>query len=997
MFAVISGAVSKINHMGPAPFQPPAGFLTRRPLCMTALSAIVAAGAVVVPGTSSAQTPAPQTAQAQATEEIVVTGSRVITNGFEAPTPVSVVGAEAIEAAARPDLADFVNTLPAVNGSFTTQSQVQNLSNGRGGINAISLHGLGVARTLVLLNGHRSVDSTADGYVDVSAFPQGLVSRVDVVTGGASAAYGSDAVGGVVNFILDTKYVGIKGEVSGGVSSRGDDRNWKIGLTGGHAFAGGRGHFLWSIEASHGDGIPDYAKARDWSSYGQTAIANPAYGTGTGQSTSVPQYLHVYNGGPVQVLPGGIITAGPLKGIIFGPGGTPRNFNYGSITAGIVTAGGDWQTQKQYQNATIDPPQTRRNAFLRASYDVTDDINVYAETSWADNYEANGIAAEFYAGNLVLSASNPFLPASVAAQAAALKVTQFNMGTFLVDVYGPANASGYNYGVPGLVGLQRRITNRYLFGANGKFDAMDISWDWDAFFQHGKTRSSERSANNVNAANFTRALDAVTGPNGSIMCRSTLTNPTNGCVPYNIFGIGVASSAALNYVTGTSYRGQDIGQNAAGLTLNAKPFDTWAGPVGFATGIEWRNQSVAGITDAVSKAIGWFNSSYQPTNGKYNVKEAFIEFLVPLARDTSWAQSFDVDVAGRVTDYSNSGTVETWKIGPTWTPIDDIRFRGGISRDVRAPNLGELYAGGSNSASAGAGLLDPFATGSLPGTAATGSQNLNGVGNPLLKPETAISKGIGVVVEPRFWPGFSASVDYWNVKMNGAIGTLTAQDILNQCFLGKTQLCSGVTRPPVSPVLTVAVANYNIAQSYYRGFDFEAGYLLHLDEVSPDWGGTLSTRFLGSLFLTSRTDNGITPVIELVGGNLVRKFKWSNTVTYSNDPFTLVVQLRGFSSGVTNTAWVQCTSGCPVSSTTHQTIDNMALRGELDFDTTLTYKITEQVSAFFSMQNALDKDPPAQMTGVTGNDTILGLQPTIPKGIYGVVGRNFRAGVRFKM
>ncbi|MHB1204387.1 MAG: TonB-dependent receptor plug domain-containing protein [Rhodospirillaceae bacterium] len=974
------------------------GHLAKQLLSMTALSGMVAAGAVtILAGPAFAQAPPAQQASSEKVEEIVVTGSRVITNGFEAPTPVSVVASEAIEAAARPDLADFVNTLPAVNGSFTTQSQTQNLSNGRGGINAISLHGLGVSRTLVLLNGHRSVESTADGYVDVSAFPQGLVSRVDVVTGGASAAYGSDAVGGVVNFILDTKYEGIKGEVSGGVSARGDDRNWKIDLTGGHAFGGGRGHFLWSIEAQHGDGIPDYAKARDWSSYGQTAIANPAYGTGAGQSTSVPRFLHVHNGGPDQVLPGGIITSGPLKGIIFGPGGTPRNFNYGSITAGIVTAGGDWATQKQYQNATIDPPLTRRNAYARLSYDVSDDVTVFGEASWADNFEANGIAGEFYAGNLVLSASNPFLPASVAAQAAALKVTQFNMGTFLVDAYGAANPSAYNYGVPGLAGLQRRITNRYTFGANGKFDAMDTNWDWDAFFQYGKTRSAERSINNVNVANFTRALDAVQGPNGSIVCRSTLTNPTNGCVPYNIFGIGVASTAALNYVLGTSFRGQAMSQHAAGLTFNSKPFETWAGPVGFATGIEWRDQAVRGITDPVSKVVGWFNSSYQPTIGKYNVKEAFAEFLVPLARDTAWAQSFDVDVAGRVTDYSNSGTVETWKIGPTWTPIDDLRFRGGISRDVRAPNLGELYSGGSNSASAGAGLLDPFATGSLPGSPATGSQNLNGVGNPLLKPETAISKGLGVVVQPRFWPGFSASVDYWNVKMSNAIGTLNAQDILNQCFLGKTQLCSGVTRPPVSPVLTVAVANYNIAQSYYRGIDFEAGYTLHLDDVSEGMGGTLGTRFLGSLFLTDRTDNGITPVIELVGGNLVRKFKWSNTVTYSNDPITLVVQFRGFSAGVTNTTWIQCTSGCPASTSAHPTIDNAALRGDFDIDTTFTYKIDEHASAFFSVQNLLDKDPPAQMTGVTGSDTILGLQPTIPKGIYGVVGRNFRVGVRFKM
>src|SRR5262249_18484477 len=144
----------------------------------------------------------------------------------------------------------------------------------------------------------------------------------------------------------------------------------KIDLTGGTVFGNGRGHFLFSLEAQHGEGIPDYAKARDWSSYGETAIANPAYGTGAGQSTSVPAFLHVHNGGPDPVIPGGIITSGPLKGIAFGPGGVPRNFVYGSITAGIVTAGGDWSYDKSFQNASIDPPLSRKNAFLRASYDV---------------------------------------------------------------------------------------------------------------------------------------------------------------------------------------------------------------------------------------------------------------------------------------------------------------------------------------------------------------------------------------------------------------------------------------------------------------------------------------------------------------------------------------------------------------------------------------------------------------------------------------------------
>ncbi|MHB1204390.1 MAG: TonB-dependent receptor plug domain-containing protein, partial [Rhodospirillaceae bacterium] len=240
------------------------GHLAKQLLSMTALSGLVSVGAVaILSGPVYAQAPPPtQQAQSNPVEEIVVTGSRVIQNGFDSPTPVSVIAVEAIEAAARADLSDFVNTLPAVSGSSTPQSQAYGLSQAKGGINSVSLHGLGPSRTLVLLDGQRVAPSSSDGFIDTSALPQGLVSRVDIVTGGASAAYGSDAVGGVVNFILDKKYVGLKGDVSGGVTTYGDDRNYKIDISGGTGFAGDRGHAIFNIEMHNMDGIPVYSQAR---------------------------------------------------------------------------------------------------------------------------------------------------------------------------------------------------------------------------------------------------------------------------------------------------------------------------------------------------------------------------------------------------------------------------------------------------------------------------------------------------------------------------------------------------------------------------------------------------------------------------------------------------------------------------------------------------------------------------------------------------------------
>ena len=963
------------------------GRLTKRLLSMTALSGMATIGAVALSAQVGARAaePAPQQAQTSPVEEIVVTGSRVIQNGFDAPTPVSVVAVEEIEAAARADLSDFVNTLPAVSGSSTPQTQAYGLSQAKGGINSISLHGLGPQRTLVLLDGQRVAPSSSDGFVDTSAFPQGLVSRVDVVTGGASAAYGSDAVGGVVNFILDKKFVGVKGDVSGGVTTYGDDRNYKIDLSAGTAFAGDRGHAIFNVEMHNQDGIPNYAAARDWASFGWTTVVNPAYGTTAGLSTSVPRFLFGPNTGAAAEVAGGIITAGPLKGITFGPGGIPRMFNYGSITSGIETRGGEWAAQKQYQTGPVDPVERRKNAFARISYDVTDQVTVFGEASWSDNWEAQSDGSAWYP-SLPVPVTNAFLPASLQSQVAALKLTgSFAYGTIMVDQL-PLQTHNYDLGV---TGIQRRFTNRYVFGGNGTFTAADNDWSWDAYYQRGEVHTSEKTINNPNVARVTQALDSVMGPNGVIVCR----NQANGCVPYNPFGIGVNGAGVFNWMTGTSQRNQHMKEDAAAFTLNAKPFETWAGPVSMAAGVEWRREWIFGASDATSLAFGWFNSSYQPTIGSYNVKEAFVEALVPLAKDTAWAQNFDVDLAGRVTDYSNSGTVETWKIGPTWQPMNDLRFRASISRDVRAPNLGELYAGGSNSASGGAGLLDPF-NNNLP---ATGALSINTAGNPLLVPESAISKGIGTVITPSFWPGFSASVDYWDIKMNGAIGSLGQQDILNQCYLGKTSLCTAITRPPVTPVLTIKAVPFNIATAIYRGVDFEAGYKMSLDEISSSMNGTLGLRFLATLSLKNFTDNGITPTTDLVGSGIYRKWKYNATITYSNDPITVVISPRGFGAGVANNFWVQCSTGCPASTSVNPTVDNQVLRADFDIDTTFTYKVADGVATYLSVQNWLNKEPPPNPTGVTGNDVSLVTTPAQVRGLYNPTGRMFRVGMRFKM
>src|SRR4051812_1619436 len=237
----------------------------------TSVAAILSASFAA--GTAHAQQAAVQTAQAPVTEEIVVTGTRVVRDGYEAPTPLTVVGLEQVQQAATNSTIDYLTTLPSMAGNYTPQSSTQNVSTGTAGTASVNLRNLGTTRTLVLINGQRSVPSTITGLVDINTIPQQLIERVDVVTGGASAAYGSDAVAGVVNFVLDTKFTGVKGEVSGGVTPYGDDRQWKISLPAGTPFANDRGHFIISGSAQYQDGV--LTGGRDWNETGLQIITNP--------------------------------------------------------------------------------------------------------------------------------------------------------------------------------------------------------------------------------------------------------------------------------------------------------------------------------------------------------------------------------------------------------------------------------------------------------------------------------------------------------------------------------------------------------------------------------------------------------------------------------------------------------------------------------------------------------------------------------------------------
>ena len=903
-------------------------------------------------------------------------------DGYEAPTPVTVVGAADILAAAPQDLADFINRMPALSGSLRPTASTTNVSGGTTGVNALNLRALGLERTLVLLDGQRSVGASIANIIDVSEFPQELVSRVDVVTGGASAAYGSDAVSGVVNFILDKDYTGLKGEVSGGVTTYGDNKSWKLSLTGGSPFASGRGHVLFSAEASDKEGIIEGGPPRDWMHSGWQTIGNPAYTATNGQ----PQYFWRDQVGYATIQPGGIITAGPLKGTTFGPGGVSRQFNYGDITSGIWQHGGDWQLSNLTRTGSIDPASTRQSVFTRFSYDLAENIEIFAQASWASSEVRYNATYPFYHGNLTIRTENPFIPPDVAARAAALGATQFLLGIVPIDMY---NAG--SFGLRQIGGAHHRITKRFVAGAKGNFDAADTNWTWDVHYSRQYARLSEKGTNNPITPNLLRALDAVRHPTtGQIVCRSTLTDPGNNCVPYNPMGIGMNSAAAIDYVIGArgnTERNQKITLENVASAITGEPFSSWAGPVSLAFGVDWRQDKITGRADPLALQFAYFSNNYQPTFGEYSIVEGFAETVVPLANDTAWADSLDLNASIRLTNYSTAGFVTTWKVGLVYQPVPDLRLRATRSRDIRAPNLGDLYGGGTSGA--GVTILDRFNNNApLPGT--TFSR-----GNPLLLEETADTTGLGVVFQPAFLEGFNAAVDFWNIELTDGIGTLNAQQIYDECFRGRQEFCSVISRDQAG-VIVVVSRPFNIASETRRGIDFEATYRMRMERIDEDLGGGLTLRFLATNYLKAYSNNNITPPLDFVGellGNGLPKWKYNASISYELDALHATLTGTGFTGGKRSNTWIECSSSCPTSTINNPTVDNNHIHGGFYLDASLSYDVTEWGTLFVNVENMMNKQPPI-LSSLGGS--FPGATP-VNRSLWDAIGRTFRAGFRFQM
>jgi len=905
---------------------------------------VVLFGCVNVAFLGASAVGAQEAAEDKNLEEIVVTATGTHISGFDAPTPLTMLSQEELKSKAVDRISDLIVDVPqlAANQNFGRTSVAIGASN-------FDLRGLGPTRTLLLLDGRRVAPTEPTGTIDTNIIPTSLIKGMDIVTGGASAAYGSDAVSGVVNITLDDRFEGIKTDLQYGISTYGDVKTPVASVTLGHAFADNRLHVVAAADYYDNQGQL-FQDRRPWGRNNYALITNPN-GPPNRVEASNTTYSQLTNGGVAAINNNAL-----LKGIQFGPGGTVLPFNYGTSVGTQFMVGGDGGSMGG--SANILPELRRKSGFARVGYDITDKVSVFADALFAD-IDAFSDSA-FVATNrapLAISVNNAFLPQQIHAIMVANKIPTFNVGRILEEE-GRSNTSVNNE------------VQRYGLGLKGEFGS---SWHWDVNSQFSKTNYYRDDGNNQNTKRFALGVDSVINPaTGQPICRSLLTAPNStnpdiaGCVPINVFGAGSISQAALDYFTGDSVLNSQQKQSLVGGNLDGKPFSTWAGDVSVAVGAEYRKDEIRASSDAVSQASGWFNVNSKPLSGSVNVKEAYTEVDIPLLKNAPFANSMDVDGAIRYTDYSTSGAVTTWKAGLNYSPIADVRIRGTLSRDIRAPSINELYSGTTQSV---LNLIDPRNNSNPVVPLLTG-------GNLRLTPETSKAWTAGIVYQPSRLEGFRASVDYYDFRISNAITTLSGQQIIDGCFkLNQGALCDQITQNAAGAITAVSGTLLNAAASATNGFDTELGY------TRPAGAGKLDFRLL-STFVNQLTTtiNGVTTDIanqlgsENAGG--IPKWRFVGSVHYIHPAYTAGVLVRYVDHGLYNTTYVD---GIDINN------NHIASRTYVDLD--FAKNVGEHFELYAKINNVFNVFPPLAPNQIT--------EPNYNGGAFqDRIGRYFKLGVR---
>ncbi|HEY4030952.1 MAG TPA: TonB-dependent receptor [Caulobacteraceae bacterium] len=965
-------------------------------------SAGVAALSIALAAAGAAQAQSDAAGGNGSVGEVVVTGTRIQATGMRAVTPTTVLNQQALAdispgnvsqaVASMPQF--FNNTQPSTSGPIGTAL----------GATTVNLRGLGSNRTLTLLDGRRMVPFNQLGTVDISMLPQALTQRIDVVTGGASAAYGTDAVAGVVNFITNTKFEGVDIRAQAGESTRGDDANGSFSVAVGHQFG----------SRLHVEGSVDYNKSEEVASY-----AGRSWFQSNGLVTDPSNPLHLL------IRPDVVSTLYTCGGLILQPGSALNRLEfepdgstspYRNSTLGTTTGQGAQSVAPQYGggsgcdiktqqnragNVAVMPGDERVSGYLYADYELTDNVKLYVQGFYGQTYQWATGGSPIMQGTLqgTVYSGNPYLPANVQQI-----MNQEGLASFGFSRYGTeadvarGEVLQYDQTRSITAGFEATVPDKAFMGG----------WKVNGYYQYGVNTNDQIIHDTIRIDRLYQALDAVQDPTtGSIVCNAALKDPAQfgNCVPINLFGAGRASQAALNYVEGPDRDTQsNVTEQDVELSASGGLFKNWAGSVDGAFGFDYRkltldqyllprgilglqvpfNNAALGIRGVPSSSQGLnqvyqFSTAYNAA-GTYDVKEVFGEVRAPLVEDQPLFRHVDLDMAARLADYSGSGNIWAYKFGLNWDLIDQFRIRATYSRDVRAATLQERF----NNQGAGGSIRDPLLNNlAYTPTIFTG-------GNPNVKPEQSDTITVGGVYRPTWAPGLQASIDWYHIKVNDAIGQLAAQDIVNQCAAGAAQACAQIVRDPASNQIRFIYANYiNVAALKDSGVDMELDYnrrgrLLGGGDESVD------VRFLGTyLHDRSQTLQGALP--DDAAGDIgagYPHYRAQGSISYANGPYRVFLREQFIGDGVLSRNYILGN----VTNTNGTTVDNNHVPAtfytDLHFTYTLPGKGRGKTELYFNIDNVLDQAPQV----VPGFSQMGGTTPT-NAGLYDVIGRRVVGGV----
>ncbi len=941
-------------------------------------------------------------------EEIIVTGSRIARSGFDSAQPLSVVDSTQIQNLGIVNVGDVLRTLPQ-NTPFFTDTNV-GIGNFNVGSQLANLRGLNPyfgTRTLTLVDTKRVVPNTEGGAVDLVLIPSMLVGRTEVVTGGASAAYGSDAIAGVVNVMLDTKLEGLKAQIDYGQTGERDGGDRHVSVAWGHAFADDKVHLLLGVESQHQDAIGPCSKNRDWCKESWLVGTNAGFASGNGYPNFVvapnAKYATTENGLIAPCLVAGCATRGAFQ-TLNGAGTALSAYNPGRFPGGFLGVIGADGTVLAYDVSGLRPDEKHTSALGHVDINLSSSLKLSFDLASASsdsfNYPANGGLGPF-GGGVFIKPDNAYLTPALQA---ALPFGGYMNRVFAPDVFSATNTTTAD-------------TNRFVTSLSGHLVG---SWAWDGYYEQGKSTYSQQLIHNADLSVlgipaqygfFGWATDAVRSnpadPTSPIVCRATKVGDpafnarAAGCVPLNFFGVGNSSQAAIDYAFRTLKENSAYKQNVAGVNFRgdlAKGFG--AGPISGAFGAEFRSDKSDVTHDMANQP--WYSSYLlnwgYDRGGTIDVAEYYGEVQVPFSKkvntDFSVRQTHNEATSIAAGSTTKSHDFDSWKAALTYDATSKVRLRATLSRDVRGAGFRELFLPVvSTPGTPGgfpAGINNPW-KGNLPQayTSITG-------GNPNLRPEIADESALGVVLS---FDRLRFSADWYQIDLNSAIaGAPTPQSVVDACFRGAGIACDSVIRTgsgASTDIVSVTSGSINLASYLTRGIDFEANYNVPLRA-----GDSLNLRIISSYLYDMIIDTGLggTPVnyrnqsgpVGAFGGfNSSPEWQATGWLTYSHARFTTTLETKYIGAGLLNVLYTESQIGAATNTLLNTVSDNsvssriyLSWSGSYDFR---PQSSKSQLQMFWAVNNLMDKAPPVAPGG--------NAFPTNPV-FFDTIGRRVRAGIR---